>query len=92
MKAGNLPEQKELDTLNTEIENAGKDKTIIDKIKNKIENTPLGFVVFVKSKGLTILNTYDGVSGQTNEFVSLPNNEQTNNWYFEPAKNTFVPY
>ena len=99
IKSGNLPEQKEKEKLDSEIEKAGEDKTIIDKIKdkkdeivNKIENTPLGFEIFCKLKKMTIQTPYDGVSAQTNEFVPLPNNEQTNNWYFEPAKNTFEPY
>jgi hypothetical protein len=70
-----------------------KAKEAIKNIGGKIENTPLGFEVFVKSKKLTKLKDYDGVSGKTNEFVSLPNNGgQTNTWYFDTEKNTFVPY
>lgn len=99
IKSGELPEQKEKEKLDSEIENAGKNETIIDKIKdkkdeivNKIENTPLGFEIFCKLKKMTIQTPYDGVSGQTNEFVPLPNNGQTNNWYFELTQNTFLPY
>ena len=66
-----------------------------DEIINKIENTPLGFQTFCLGKGLTIKKdgVYDYVSGQTEEFVPLPNNGgQSNNWYFDSVKNTFLPY
>lgn len=97
IRLGQLPEQKEKEKLDSEIENADKNKTIIDKIKdkkneivNKFENTPLGFEMYVKSKGLTIKTPYDGVSGQTNE--NDTSGAKTNNWYFDVDKNTFISY
>ena len=65
-----------------------EDKT--DVVIEKVENTPLGFEVFVKSKGLTILTPYDEISGQTNE--PDPNGAKTNNWYFNTNTNTFESY
>jgi hypothetical protein len=61
---------------------------------NKIENTPLGFEAFVKSKGYTINDKgdYDGTSGQTKEFVPLKDGTKTNNWWFNPETSTFEPY
>jgi hypothetical protein len=67
-----------------------KAKEAIKNISDKIENTPLGFEMFVKKKGLTVKTPYDGISGQTNE--PDPNGAKTNNWYFNTNTNTFESY
>lgn len=57
---------------------------------SEIENTPLGFELFVKSRGLTVKKPYDGIQGQTNELD--PNGAKTNDWWFSTNSKTFESY
>lgn len=88
IKFGREELKKSQDTVEKAIEDVEK---ATDEVVGKIENTPLGFEAFVKSKGLTIKTPYiTGGVGQTNE--PDPNGAKTNDWWFNPDTNTFESY
>jgi hypothetical protein len=88
IKFGKEEFKKAEDTVVDAVEDVEKET---EEVVGKIENTPLGFEAFVKSKGLTIKTPYiTGGVGQTNE--PDPNGAKTNNWWFNVTKNTFESY